>query len=178
MFRYIKYQIIRQVCLFKSNYGKWSFAFIGSFLGILFISLFHSFILKFTSIDSVMLIGSFGASAVIVFGTPKSLYASPRHLIVGHIISALVGVLSYKLYGIIGCLWFCSAVAVSVSTLVMLITQTTHPPGGATALIAVMGSEKIHQLNYLYLMTPVLTGVLILLGTSFVLHWFIRQIRI
>jgi CBS-domain-containing membrane protein len=45
----------------------------------------------------------------------------------------------------------------------MQITKTMHPPGGATALIAVIGSEKIKHLGYFYVLSPVLSGVLILL---------------
>ncbi|HKL01556.1 MAG TPA: HPP family protein [Desulfotignum sp.] len=44
------------------------------------------------------------------------------------------------------------------------------PPGGATALIAVIGSEKIHSLGYLYVLFPVLTGVVIMLIVALVVN--------
>ncbi|WP_448635834.1 HPP family protein [Pedobacter panaciterrae] len=44
----------------------------------------------------------------------------------------------------------------------MQITKTLHPPGGATALIAVIGSEKIKALGYMYVLSPVLSGIMIL----------------
>ena len=46
---------------------------------------------------------------------------------------------------------------------VMHVTKTTHPPGGATALIAVIGSERVHQLGFLYVLSPVALGALIML---------------
>jgi CBS domain-containing membrane protein len=45
----------------------------------------------------------------------------------------------------------------------MQLLNALHPPAGATALIAVLGPAKVHQLGYLYILTPVLAGALILL---------------
>ena len=52
----------------------------------------------------------------------------------------------------------------------MQITRSLHPPGGATALIAVTGSEKIKALGYLYVLYPVLSGALILLLVALVFN--------
>ena len=77
----------------KSNI-IWSW--IGSFLGILAISYFHSDFLDDT--DLTLVIGSFGASAVLVYGAVNSPLAQPRNLLGGHILSAIIGVISYKLF--------------------------------------------------------------------------------
>jgi CBS-domain-containing membrane protein len=45
----------------------------------------------------------------------------------------------------------------------MHATKTLHPPGGATALIAVIGGPKITDLGFLYALLPVGTGVVIML---------------
>lgn len=52
----------------------------------------------------------------------------------------------------------------------MQITKTLHPPGGATALIATIGSPKIQNLGYFYVLSPVLSGVLILLLVALVFN--------
>jgi CBS domain-containing membrane protein len=52
----------------------------------------------------------------------------------------------------------------------MQITRTLHPPGGATALIAIMGSEKVKALGYGYVFSPVLTGTLILYVVALVFN--------
>ena len=114
------------------------------FLGILAISYFHKDILA--DKDLTLVIGSFGASAVLVYGAVHSPLAQPRNLIGGHILSAFIGVLSYKLF--IQNPLIASAVAVSTSILAMQLTLTLHPPGGATALIAVIGSNQIHDLGF------------------------------
>ncbi len=111
--------------------------------------------------DMSLLIGSFGASAVLVYAAIKSPLAQPRNLIGGHILSGLVGVLCYKFFG--GTLWVAAAMSVSLAIVVMLWTKTLHPPGGATALIAVIGGEKVHALGFLYALVPAGLGAVILL---------------
>lgn len=142
----------------------WSF--IGSFVGIGLIALFQSNIIE--SNDAVFLIGSFGASSVLVYGAIQSPLAQPRNLVGGHLISALIGVSIYKL--IPDPIWISAPLAVSLSIICMQITKTLHPPGGATALLAVIGSEKIKTLGYLYVLSPVLTGVIILLFVALIFN--------
>ena len=135
----------------------WSW--LGAFLGIGFIAYVNANV--FEKIDLLMIIGSFGASAVLIYGAIKSPLAQPRNLIGGHILSAVVGVASYQLFH--AHLWFASAMAVATAIAVMHATKTLHPPGGATALIAVIGGEKIHSLGYLYALMPAGGGALIML---------------
>ena len=111
--------------------------------------------------DLTLLIGSFGASAVLVYGAIKSPLAQPRNLIGGHVVSGLTGVACYNLFG--NTIWVAAAMAVSLAIVVMLATKTLHPPGGATALIAVIGGAKIHNLGFLYALIPAGTGAVILL---------------
>ena len=59
--------------------------------------------------------------------------------------------------------WLAAALATSLATAAMLVTRTVHPPGGATALIAVIGGDKIYKLGFLYPFLPVGLGALILL---------------
>ncbi len=142
----------------------WSW--IGSFIGILVISFVHFNILNDT--DMSLIIGSFGASAVLIYGAVHSPLSQPRNLIGGHLLSAIVGVTTYKLLS--GNMWLCSAFAVATSILVMQLTLTLHPPGGATALIAVIGSENIHNLGYIYVLVPILSGSFILLVIAFIVN--------
>lgn len=111
-----------------------------------------------------LLIGSFGASAVLVFGAPSSPLARARNVIGGHVLSALVGVLCASLLG--DTPWLASGLAVGTAIALMSATGTLHPPGGATALIAVTGGEGIRQLGLLYVLVPCLTGALLLLAMA------------
>ncbi len=116
----------------------------------------------------MFLIGSFGASSVLVFGAIQSPLAQPRNLIGGQLISAFIGVTIYKMLPEI--LWLTAPLAVALSIVTMQITKTLHPPGGATALIAVIGSERVKSLGYIYVLSPILTGSLLLLLVALVFN--------
>lgn len=133
--------------------------FLGSFVGIGLLGFIQSNYLS-TS-DNVLLIGSFGASSVLIYGVINSPLAQPRNLIGGHVLCALIGVTVHKI--VPNEVWLSSALAVSISIVLMQITKTLHPPGGATALIANIGSAKILALGYWYVLCPVLLGASILL---------------
>ena len=135
----------------------WSW--IGAFLGIAAVAYINFNRIEDT--DMVMIIGSFGASAVLIYGAIKSPLAQPRNLIGGHVFSAIIGVASFQIFH--SHLWLASSVAVATAIAFMHATKTLHPPGGATALIAVIGSEKIHDLGYLYAIIPVGLGAVIML---------------
>jgi CBS-domain-containing membrane protein len=142
----------------------WSW--LGSFLGIAAVAFLHYH--YFEGTDLFMIIGSFGASAVLIYGAVKSPLAQPRNLLGGHLISALIGVTMVKICGPF--LWLAAALAVSLSIAVMHATKTLHPPGGATALIAVISGPKIQQLGYLYVLMPVATGALIMLVVALLVN--------
>lgn len=134
-------------------------AFLGSFIGIGIIAYLQSRTLP--NSDVVFLIGSFGASSVLVYGVIQSPLAQPRNLIGGHLVSAFIGVTVQKLAPDV--VYITAPLAVSLSIVLMQATKTLHPPGGATALIAVTGSAAIKNLGYWYVLSPVLSGSLILL---------------
>ena len=125
--------------------------------------------------DITLIIGSFGASAVLVYAAIKSPLAQPRNLVGGHVISALIGVACHQLFG--GTVWIASAFAVSFAIIAMLSTRTLHPHGGATALIAVIGGKKIHELGYLYAVVPAAAGAVILLAVALIVNNISRNRR-
>jgi CBS-domain-containing membrane protein len=161
--RIARYVIYRETIIDKTDIF-WTF--LGGFFGIGIIGFISS--RYFTVNDNLFLIGSFGASAVLVYGATNSPLAQPRNLVGGHVISAIVGVAIHKL--IPGEIWLSSALAVSTAIVMMQITKTVHPPGGATALIANIGSEKIKALGFLYVVSPVFTGVIILLIVALIFN--------
>ncbi len=143
-----------------------AWSWIGAFLGISAVAYINFNLIEKT--DFVMVIGSFGASAVLIYGAIKSPLAQPRNLVGGHIISAIIGVACYKLFP--AQLWLASSLAVATAIAVMHATKTLHPPGGATALIAVIGSGKIHELGFLYAVAPVGLGAVIMLVVALLVN--------
>lgn len=142
----------------------WSW--VGSLIGIASIGFLDDRFCNGTEL--VLIIGSFGASAVLVFGAIKSPLAQPRNLLGGHILSALIGVSAYRIFP--NHVWLAAAVAVATAIAVMHATKTLHPPGGATALIAVIGGQKIHDLGYLYALVPVAAGAAIMLAVALLVN--------
>jgi len=141
-------------------------SWVGAFLGISLVALPHFAWLDGT--DLVMIIGSFGASAVLAYGAIRSPLAQPRNMVGGHIISAVIGVASYQTLG--QWPWLSAAIAVATAIAAMHATKTLHPPGGATALIAVIGSDTIHNLGYLYVFLPVTLGAVAMLIVALVVN--------
>lgn len=110
----------------------------------------------------VALIGSFGASAVILFATPHSPLGQPRNLIGGHLIGSFCGclvriILDPYEQSVAAGLAVCLAIAI------MQFTETLHPPGGASALIAVTIRPELPWKNFIFMFVPALTGALIML---------------
>ena len=137
------------------------------FIGIYLISI-PSLYPNMPASTKLFLIGSFGASAALLYAAPKSDFAQPRNLLVGQAIAALVGVTSYKLFGLD--LGLAAALAVATAIAIMQVTHTLHPPAGATALIAVLGPASVHKLGYEFVLTPVLLGALILFVVAVVMN--------
>lgn len=162
--RITRYIVYKETLIDKKEHG-WSF--LGAFTGILVISLFHESLLL-TRIENVFLIGSFGASCVLIYGAIQSPLAQPRNLVGGHVLSAAIGVSVYKLFP--DTISLAAPLAVSLSIVAMQVTKTLHPPGGATALIAVIGTPGIKELGYWYVLSPVLSGCIILLIVALVFN--------
>lgn len=153
--------------------GEVLWALIGSAIGIGLCE--HLSALYFEPKEMTLVIGPLGASAVLAYGAIRSPFSQPRNLVGGHIVSGLVGVASYQLFG--GTLWMAAVLSVSVALAAMMATKTMHPPGGATALIAVIGGSKVHALGFLYPFVPAGLGALILLAVALLVNNLSRNRR-
>jgi CBS domain-containing membrane protein len=155
------------VCPPQKSYRDIFFSFLGAFLGIYLISTINHF-MQIEPINQLFVVGSFGASAVLVYGAPQADFSQPRNLLGGHFISALIGVAMFEYVNMD--IAIVSALAVSLSIVAMHLTRTLHPPGGATALLAIIGSNQIHTLGFMFAFTPILTGAVLLLLVALVVN--------
>lgn len=105
------------------------------------------------------LVAPMGASAVLVFGVPGSPLAQPWAVVGGNTLSALVGVAAARWIGDVP---VAAAVAVAGAIAVMLALRCLHPPGGASALYAVMAAPALAPLGFRFALTPVLVNALVL----------------
>jgi CBS-domain-containing membrane protein len=110
-------------------------------------------------IDIAFIVGSFGASAVLVFAVLESKMSQPRNFVGGQVLSALVGVTTRV---VIPEPWIAGPVGMSLALVAMQLTSTTHPPGGATALIACSMATLPKWHGYSYLVTVAVGSVAML----------------
>ncbi len=131
---------------------------IGAFFGIFFVYISCQYFLD--SQGSIFILASMGSSAVLLFAVPHGNLSQPWPLLGGHILSALVGVTIVKLFDN---QLLAASIAVGAAVTVMYYARCTHPPGGATALGAVLGGSSVHELGYQFVITPVLVNTIIIL---------------
>lgn len=143
---------------------------LGAFLGILIIFYTSSQFIPVPS--SYLIVASMGASAVLLFAVPHGPLSQPWPLIGGHLFSAVVGVTCAKF---IPDLFFAASIAVGIAVGLMYYLNCIHPPGGATALSAVVSGAEVHQLGYQYVITPVLINVVaifvVALSFNYLFKW-------
>ncbi len=148
MFHYTREKLRRESII--NAFWAWT----GSSICLLCIALLDTFYKE--ADETGILMASLGASAVLVFGAPASPLAQPRNVMGGHFVSAIAGVTCQIFLGA----WPIAAICTSVSLAIFLmtVTKTLHPPGGASALYAVIGGDVIHRLGYTYAVVPCLLG--------------------
>lgn len=137
---------------------------VGALIGILGVYLVSR--LFYQGDQLLFIVASMGASAVLVFAVPHGALSQPWPVIGGNVVSALVGV-SVAL--VFGHALLASVVAVGSAVLVMYYLRCLHPPGGATALLAVIGGPDIAALGFGYVLYPILlnASVMVVAGLAF-----------
>jgi CBS-domain-containing membrane protein len=112
--------------------------------------------------DALWLMAPFGATMVILFGLPTSPLAQPRNIIAGHVITAAVGLVMAHFFGVHE---WTLGLAVGLSVIAMMLTNTIHPPAGANPLLIMLAGENWH-----FLITPVASGALVIVGFGYLYH--------
>ena len=141
---------------------------LGGFLGILLILVASRAALGDQQ-AALLVVASMGASAVLLFAVPHGAMSQPWALIGGHTVSAFIGVACALL---VPNLFIAAALAVGLAIGAMHYLRCIHPPGGATALSAVIGGPAVHALGFQFLISPVLLNVAIILLTAMGVNYF------
>lgn len=131
-------------------------AFIGGFLAIAIIALLAQ------SLQVALVLGSFGASCVLMFGYPDVPLSQPRNVIVGHVLSTVIGL---AFVHFCGPHWWSVALAVGTSIAAMMITRTVHPPAGSNPVIVFL-----MQPGWEFALFPTLIGAAILVLVALFYH--------
>jgi CBS-domain-containing membrane protein len=136
---------------------------IGGFLGIGALALLGA------RLDVTLLLGSFGASCVLLFGYPEAPFAQPANVIGGHLLCTVIGIAAVQLLGAHS--WVL-ALAVGLSIALMMATRTVHPPAGSNPVIVFLGHS-----GWKFLLFPVLSGAVLLVLIAWAYHNATRKVR-
>jgi CBS-domain-containing membrane protein len=144
----------------------------GGFCGILGVYFVSDTLLDAQA--AAMMVASMGASAVLLFAVPHSALAQPWNVIGGHLISALIGVSCARF---IPDMLLAAALGVGCAIAAMHYLRCIHPPGGATALSAVIGGPMVDAMGYGYVLQPVLINAIVILGIAIVFNALFNYYR-
>ncbi len=106
------------------------------------------------SLSVALVLGSFGASCVLLFGFPDVPFSQPRNVIVGHVLSSFIGLLFLAIFG---AYWWSLALAVGTDIALMMLTRTVHPPAGSNPVIVFLTKPA-----WGFLLYPTLFGAIVL----------------
>ncbi len=125
-------------------------------------------LLTFKTEYGIFLMTSFGSSMVLVFGYPENPFSQPKNILFGHLLTSLVGILF--LYFLPLPVYIMIPLAVGLAVGLMILLNVVHPPAGANPIIVIMGSVSLD-----YLINPIITGSLIILGFGVILNRLILK---
>jgi len=134
---------------------------VGGFVGILTLALVGA------RLDLTLLLGSFGASCVLLFGYPEVPFAQPANVVLGHFISAAVGLFFLH---VCGAQAWSLGLAVGVAIMAMMATRTVHPPAGSNPVIVFLSHP-----GWGFLVFPVLAGAVLLTLVALLFHTAVRK---
>jgi CBS domain-containing membrane protein len=141
-------------------------ACVGALVGIALTGMICRFVLgDHTSLP--LIVAPLGASAVLLFAVPASPLAQPWSIIGGNTISALIGVIvAHLVHDQILAIGF----GVSIAIAAMSFARCLHPPGGATALTAIIGGPAVTSAGFLFPFVPVGLNSLLLVALGLLFH--------
>ncbi|ATX80570.1 HPP family protein [Mariprofundus aestuarium] len=130
-----------------------------------FIAIFMIIVISYSVLgaDAYLIVASMGAATVLLFAIPHGPLSQPWPLFGGNLISALIGVTCAQL---VPDTYIAAALAVGISVTAMHYLRCIHPPGGATALSAVIGGAAVEELGYMYVITPVLLNIALIFAVA------------
>ena len=123
-------------------------------------------VLTYKTSYGIFLIASFGSTMVLLYGYPESPFAQPKNIILGHFLTALIGIIFLNFVPLP--IFFNIPLAVGFGVMFMILFKVTHPPAGGNPIIVIIGS-----VSFDYLLTPVLIGSIIVVMFGVIINKFL-----
>lgn len=153
--------MVRKLAYTVSEREHW-ISGIGGAVGVLLVWWISRLVLE--DRGAVFIATSMGSTAVLLFAAPHGALSQPWPVFGGHLLSALIGVTAMRWLGHAPML--AAPLAVGLSIVAMYSLRCLHPPGGATALAAVLGGEHVQALGYGFVWSPVMLNALVMLAVA------------
>ena len=125
-------------------------------------------VLSYKTSYGIFLIASFGSTMVLLYGYPESPFAQPKNIILGHFLTALIGIIFLNFVPLP--IFLNIPLAVGFGVMFMILFKVTHPPAGGNPIIVIIGS-----VSFDYLLTPVLIGSIILVMFGVIINKFLMK---
>ena len=123
-------------------------------------------VLTYKTSYGIFLIASFGSTMVLLYGYPESPFAQPKNIILGHFLTALIGIIFLNFVPLP--IFLNIPLAVGFGVMFMILFKVTHPPAGGNPIIVIIGS-----VSFDYLLTPVLIGSMIVVMFGVIINKFL-----
>ena len=123
-------------------------------------------ILTYKTDLGIFLLASFGSSMVLLYGYPESPFAQPKNIILGHFLTALIGIIFLNFVPLP--IFLNIPLAVGFGVMFMILFKVTHPPAGGNPIIVIIGS-----VSFDYLLIPVLIGSMIVVMFGVIINKFL-----
>ncbi len=123
-------------------------------------------VLTYKTSYGIFLIASFGSTMVLLYGYPESPFAQPKNIILGHFLTALIGIIFLNFVPLP--IFLNIPLAVGFGVMFMILFKVTHPPAGGNPIIVIIGS-----VSFDYLLTPVLIGSIIVVMFGVIINKFL-----
>ncbi|GAA5928018.1 HPP family protein [Sporobolomyces koalae] len=168
---------------FKDKLVHMIVTYLASFAAIAFLALSARAAI-FANRGAPVVVAAFATEAVILYSEFQSPLAQPRNIMFGNILCSVLGVGLQKLFllhggwkvgDIFGPLpWAAASVTLATSILLMQFFEITHPPGGATALLAVT-LPSVAGMGWFFIVQVVVDSCIVLGWAMIVNNMFGRQ---
>lgn len=112
-------------------------------------------------------LGSLGASCVMLFGFPDLPFSQPRHVIGGHVLSSIIGLACLTAFG---ATWWGMAIALALALAAMMFLRVAHPPAGSNPIIIFLSAP-----GWGFVWFPTLAGALAIVGVALIYNNLTRE---
>jgi CBS-domain-containing membrane protein len=144
----------------RARAGGILLAALGTFVALALIGLLASLS------GAAWVLGSFGASCVLLFGFPQGPFSQPRNIVGGHVLTSCVGLVFLNAFGP-G--WLPMAAAGACAVGLMMWTRTVHPPAGSNPVIIFMAHP-----GWPFLLLPTASGAVLLVVVGW-MYWRVQR---